>query len=822
MKRGLNIVLFLMGIGLIFFVSSINAVDKGKLDGKGPVKSVTPAAPTKAAPVPIGMELKPEGKGLVLKLTRPARVEVYLRGKKVHTCDIGPVCKIPDEVAKIGDDLTFVCSDASNYTEKKTMSVRQFAHLFKPVKKEPEVPSKTPPLVPGAPLTAPPAVPTHKEPPAPVLPGKVLPPTAPSARPDLSEASFMNIERLFLKGDTVRVVLKKSGKGELGSKDSDLPLLLQVGDSKPESFKLAQDVRARLNSGEDVEFDTGIKMTERSMVHAFFPPGHAAKSLRKTAQLTPMAALKPKTPETKKEPELPSPPSGPKAKEPKKESIAPPGMKLQGPDIKPSESIPKGPSLSIVKPSKLKPRAKGPGEDSGITVSEPEQGSYQTRRFPIHVAWHAHGDGCTTDSPFTMTLMREGSDLNWPCGTALGTASEGTCEFPDTTPNGTDYYVRVRQSDTCRGDSWDFQIGPIRDLGGDDSLPPGTAALDVREPSGSPTWYQGSSHSIRWQVYPTHFPARVGWEVNIRRDGAPLTGDAYNMYFNDTYRPNFNIASRTYSIPWTVPEGAETGCGYTVRVLTMDNPYEGGPALVAESNFCIEEPVPPTGISVWTPEREGATLYITQPVTINWRSSGDVGNVRIRLMRDGGEFETLAENQPATGAFLWPVGTRNPALASSEPCSDTSLIDALGGGSARGFRIRIEDMAHPEIFGEGPGFKYFHADDYGNPASCRQHERRMRRNIQIEWEELTCWGNMDIEAWYPDGSSRHSVIAENHRTTPHYDWDVGRCPDFWEGSLDSFPTVKIRVRSSDCPDIYGESAGTIRITGLGAHAATFV
>ncbi|OGP61878.1 MAG: hypothetical protein A2V65_09230 [Deltaproteobacteria bacterium RBG_13_49_15] len=214
-----------------------------------------------------------------------------------------------------------------------------------------------------------------------------------------------------------------------------------------------------------------------------------------------------------------------------------------------------------------------------------------------------------------------------------------------------------------------------------------------------------------------------------------------------------------------------------------------------------------------TPASSGTTHFITEPLTINWTSTADIGNVRIKLMRDGSEFETLASNEPRTGSFLWRIGYSDSTLGSSA-CSDAALIGALGGGAARRFQIRIESRSHPEIFGEGPEFNISMptitvTQPSGNPRiGCGG-------TLGIVWESSGLWGDINLEAWRPGGGGPYHVIQENiDRFLGHYDWRVWGCPSVWEGSLDEPYNIdlKIRVRSTSCHDVYGESTGTFRVT----------
>lgn len=168
----------LVALLLLSFISPCYAADKGMLKAKTPATNRPPETvhtpsssspgPT-SIPPPIGMRVEQHARDVYLVLTRPAEVNVYLRGKRVHTCPHGLQCNITTAVAKANNGaLTFVCRDSANVTTKKTLPVGQYAHLFQGVEKQPGVPFKkiSPPLTRAkqAPLpTTPPSAQSRRE-----------------------------------------------------------------------------------------------------------------------------------------------------------------------------------------------------------------------------------------------------------------------------------------------------------------------------------------------------------------------------------------------------------------------------------------------------------------------------------------------------------------------------------------------------------------------------------------------------------------------------------------------------------------------------------
>lgn len=123
--------------------------------------------------------MEQHARDIYLVLTRPAEVNVYLEGKRVHTCPRGLRCNITPAASMAGNGaLTFICRDSANVTTKKTLPVGPYAHLFQGAEKQLDAPFQkiAPPLT-GA-KQAP--LPTRPSP-APSRPGKAV--TSITAKP---------------------------------------------------------------------------------------------------------------------------------------------------------------------------------------------------------------------------------------------------------------------------------------------------------------------------------------------------------------------------------------------------------------------------------------------------------------------------------------------------------------------------------------------------------------------------------------------------------------------------------------------------------------
>jgi len=185
----------LVAILLMSFIGPCYPADKGLLKVKTPDtsrQSETDKTPSNSSPAPtnipppIEMRVEQRVRDLYLVLNRPAKVDVYLRGKRVHTCPQAIQCNITTAVAKAGNgSLTFICRDSANVTAEKTLPVGQYAHLFRGLEKQPDVPSKKIPhpmtKAKQAPLPTTPSSDRSKRqktaPPAAVKPGSIVPST---------------------------------------------------------------------------------------------------------------------------------------------------------------------------------------------------------------------------------------------------------------------------------------------------------------------------------------------------------------------------------------------------------------------------------------------------------------------------------------------------------------------------------------------------------------------------------------------------------------------------------------------------------------------
>lgn len=461
-------------------------------------------------------------------------------------------------------------------------------------------------------------------------------------------------------------------------------------------------------------------------------------------------------------------------------------------------------------------RAKSPGDENGLDVIEPRQGHYQTKGFPLSFRWRVTGTGCDPARDYTVRLRSDWPSVDFPLtGCTVGGGSSATeCGIPDETPDGDHYYVRVSQGDECWGESWLFSIGGIRDAGAGPGDPePGTIEAEVRRPSLGDVVNLGDRLDIVWRVLPTEWYALVDWQVQILQNGAAVSDPRYNMSFSETHRPDFNTTTRRYSTSWDVPDDADTTGRYAVRVMTTDNPIGGGTISAVSGNFTISTgPVEFLADIYVAPLSGSGVVYITSPKTINYNAVGlghPLGDVRIKLMQAGAEVKTLSESTSG-GAFAWKVGTNH----GSSTCCDDSLVMARIGTSARPHRIRVESIDDPRVFGESEEFTFAAPEITDVQIASGASSVPCSSSQTITWLDITYWGPVVIELRRASTGGLEQIISATSRDiVSRFEWDTWLCPGGTfvhedGGSLGTVPyntDLRIRVRSVDCPDVYGES-----------------
>jgi len=101
-----------------------------------------------------------------------------------------------------------------------------------------------------------------------------------------SSKTFVSIEKIYLKDDIVWVNLKKEGDGKLSKIGK---LYLNLGKGQRHMSLNERELLRGLNEGKIVKYDTGLKITERSMARVSI--GNASGNAAKSVMLTPMEAM---------------------------------------------------------------------------------------------------------------------------------------------------------------------------------------------------------------------------------------------------------------------------------------------------------------------------------------------------------------------------------------------------------------------------------------------------------------------------------------------------------------------------------------------------
>jgi len=583
MKRGWWTGFFLVGFGLIVVSNFSHAADKGKSDGKTPSKTVAPTKTVKpsvapsAAPraVPIGMTLSQRGKRVFLVLSREAAVQVFLGDTLVQKFGKGKEFDITDAVKKAGEgNLHFICTDEPGYTEKKILPIRMYAHLFQPKEKPPVGPSKASPVLPKTPSIAPTAPVPEKAQPI-LIPRKAIPPTASIAKPELAEDSGVSIESIFTKGDAVWVKLTKTGQGRLGSVGA---LTLDTAKGR-KTLVLSQKVLEDLSRKGFVELDTGIELKERATIRASFAGD--MKSPTKTALITPMAALRPKTMEalkpravgksdpvfTKKAPESLKPAAKTLAKAPE---ISPktPSTELKIPKkLEPDGSMAKTPEMKPKEPLPASKLVKKPGLP--ISVLWVETGLLHHLGDPLRVFIHSGlTDGPDVDS---VELLHAGTTIEtWPAGDWVtfdgGHSSHITSGFlgigvdlPAAIEAGDNYRVRVNAG-SLTATSDPFHIVSDEILLDNGEVAPSGVSMAFTSPVAGLVLHPGQDIDVTLQMTGSDTAVRL---ISLWYVKDPFTEPCIDMRWELPSAPSPDAAG-ILTIPITIPPATEGDgeCGY--------------------------------------------------------------------------------------------------------------------------------------------------------------------------------------------------------------------------------------------------------------------
>jgi hypothetical protein len=164
------------------------------------------------------------------------------------------------------------------------------------------------------------------------------------------------------------------------------------------------------------------------------------------------------------------------------------------------------------------------------------------------------------------------------------------------------------------------------------SQPPPPASITVTVPNGGETWPIGTSQTITW----TSSGVSGNVKIELSRDG----GATFQTLLADT----LNDGSQNWTV--TGPTTAQA----RVKISSVSNPTVNDQS---DANFTISGSGSPS-ITVTVPNGP-ENWQIGTPQTIQWTSQNLIGNVKIELSRNGGDFQTLFASTANDGSQSWTV-----------------------------------------------------------------------------------------------------------------------------------------------------------------------
>lgn len=178
--------------------------------------------------------------------------------------------------------------------------------------------------------------------------------------------------------------------------------------------------------------------------------------------------------------------------------------------------------------------------------------------------------------------------------------------------------------------------------------------VNLLNPAGNETWYQGESKTITWNV--------GGLDSNS------LLHIRYSIDSAKTWHFIKSVSSTESNYTWAIPDTMPSSSNCYIKISSADL------VQCKDSNkvvFSIKKPfqiIAPQAGDVW---------HMGDSKSIQWNSTRGPGNVKIEYsLNKGGTWNDIIANTPNTGSYLWTIPT---TLTPSVNC----LIKIKGfGGSA--------------------------------------------------------------------------------------------------------------------------------------------
>ena len=284
--------------------------------------------------------------------------------------------------------------------------------------------------------------------------------------------------------------------------------------------------------------------------------------------------------------------------------------------------------------------------------------------------------------------------------------------------------------------------------------------MEVTSPVGGDTWELGTTHAITWLSNDTG--NRVA--IELRFEGNPVS-----VITLDTLNDG--------SFEWSIPASLPVSYGYRIWIRSLLN-LEHSDGYWSEPFLALTSGAVAT-LSVIMPNG-GETWSFGDTASIEWSSTGDIGDVRIELFKSGGYISTIAASTANDGSYQWQVPS---SLSSGDDYSVkvTSLFDNS-----------VADYSD----------SLFTIMSVGPKATITVTSPESGIALEMSTSHLITWiwsGNVTcVKIELLRGGASVSTIISNTSCDGSFEWVV---PD----SLAAGDDFKVRVSSVDDSTVKGES-----------------
>lgn len=190
---------------------------------------------------------------------------------------------------------------------------------------------------------------------------------------------------------------------------------------------------------------------------------------------------------------------------------------------------------------------------------------------------------------------------------------------------------------------------------------PVAATITVTSPDGGEIWTVGTTKTIQW--------TSTGSVGDVKIEYSSDRGTSWNTVVSST--------SNDGSYSWTIPNDVSNQC-----VVRISEASDGNPSDTSGANFTIQSSVPVSSTISVTSPNGGESLTGGSVYTINWSSTGTVGNVTIKYSsNNGSSWSNITSSTANDGVFKWTVPniTASQCLIKISEAADGDPTDVSDG-----------------------------------------------------------------------------------------------------------------------------------------------